>query len=109
MADQTSEQICAYSTCERRLPISGLQRGQPRKYCSDSCRVKANQQRRIREIEEPLEALRRAVGNAQAQLGSDAVDFALAVDVVPDDVRREVIELRATIDSVARRIPPAAG
>ncbi len=96
---------CQYSACDRPIERHGRQGQIPKLYCSNSCRTRANQERRRREDEQPAETVRRAAIRAHEALDTWQIDWALENGAVPEDVHRNFVKAREVLAEIVRRIP----
>lgn len=99
--------VCQYSGCDEPIERQGNQGGPGKRYCSNSCRTRANQERRRLEGEHPTETVRRAAIRAYDALDTREVHFALIGLEVPEDVRRNFVKAREVLGEIVRRIPEA--
>lgn len=96
---------CQYSACDRPVERQGQQGGNAKLYCSNSCRTRANEERRRREDEQPAETVRRAAIRAHDLLDTWQVDQALQTGAVAKDVAGNLRKAREVLGEIARRIP----
>lgn len=98
---------CQYSACDRPIERHGTQGSRPKLYCSNSCRTRANQERRQREDQQPAETVRRAAIRAHESLDTWQVEWALERGAVPEDIRWNFVKARDVLAEIVKRIPPS--
>lgn len=109
MCETRDAATCQYSACDQPIERQGNQGGKPKLYCSNSCRTRANQERRRREDEQPAETVRRAAIRAHEALDTWQVDWALKLGAVPEDVQRNYLKAREVLAEIVKRIPRTPG